>query len=65
MRFLARLNLTLQGQTLVSGKVYDLNVNDPETLECAAAHFLIPEEPDGTFAGVDFDPHAAVRCCGA
>lgn len=62
--FLAQLNLSIDGQTLVQGRVYDLDPNLSEVIDCVTTKFLIPAAPDGSFPDAPLQP-TAVRCCGA
>lgn len=59
-RYLAKANLSLtQGQLLYDHE-YDL-VPTAEVLGCVDAGFLLPQQPDGTFA---LPAGPVRRCCG-
>lgn len=65
--FLARANLSLQGQAIHVYDVVELALPDPEVAACVAMETLVPADPDGTFPDlgpVDRMPTAIYGCCG-
>jgi hypothetical protein len=58
--YLARANLTLDGQLIEYGAVVPLEATE-EVLACVEAKFLLPQNEDGTFAEPPDPPR---RCCG-
>lgn len=63
--FLARANLTIDGQSITYGEVVDLEPTD-EVQACVRVAFLVAQNADGTFTDLGSPAFADSprRCCG-